>query len=173
MIEFWAYFIFVGLLIAVIFLIFYFSKKRLKKKKRSQEDTASNYKCLDGHIVKSKGELIIDNYLYIVGIKHEYEKKIKIFNHKVKCDWYLTNYDVYIEYWGFHGKNYLNRKKEKIKLYKKAKLKLISIENYMFSDIYFNLNKKLKPFINIKKSEPFLNIKKYCSNCGTALDDRF
>lgn len=171
--EFWAYFIFVGLLVAGIFFLIYFRKKIFKKKKKGQEERVSNYKCLDGHFVKSRGEIIIDNYLYILGIKHEYEKKIKIFNQKVKSDWFLPDLDVYIEYWGFHGKNYLKRKKEKIKFYKKAKLKLISIENYMFSDIYFYLNKKLKPFINIEKIESLLFTKKYCSNCGIALDERF
>jgi len=113
-----------------------------------------NFKCLDGHLVKSKGELITDNYLYILGIRHEYEKKIKMLNHKVKCDWYLSEFNIYIEYWGFHGKNYLKRKKEKIKLYKKTKL-------------------KLKHFINIKEIEPLFGIKKHCSNCGIALDERY
>jgi hypothetical protein len=47
----------------------------------------SSLKCLDGHIVKSKGELIIDNYLTTLGIDHIYEKTIKIKGNNVKCDW--------------------------------------------------------------------------------------
>ncbi|MFX0031840.1 MAG: hypothetical protein ACFE8E_02765 [Candidatus Hodarchaeota archaeon] len=169
----WDYLFFSGVLIVLILIIYFGIKKSIKRKKRERKNNTKNFKCLDGHIVRSKGELIIDNYLYILDIKHEYEKKIKLLNYKVKCDWYLPEFDVYLEYWGFHGKNYLKRKKEKIKLYKKLKLKLISIENYMFSDIYFNLNKKLKPFTNIKKIEPLIGIKKHCFNCGAVLDERF
>ncbi|MFX1589044.1 MAG: hypothetical protein ACFFC1_12885 [Promethearchaeota archaeon] len=173
--NFWGYLIFVGVIFGIIFILVYYSiKKFIKKNKKSRkEDSTSKFKTLDGHIVRSKGELIIDNYLYILGFNHIYEKKIKILKNQVKTDWYLPNYDIYIEYWGFHGKKYLKRKKEKIKLYKKAKLKLISIENYMFSDIYTNLNKKLKRYINTKKFIYPDVLKRYCFNCGIALDNRF
>lgn len=171
----WGYFIFVGIISVLIFILIYYSiKKFLKKKKKDQkENSISKFKCLDDHLVRSKGELIIDNYLYILGFNHIYEKKIKILKNQVKCDWYLPDYDIYIEYWGFHGKNYLKRKKEKIKLYKKAKLKLISIENHMFSDIYSNISKKLKHYIDIEKFNPPDAMKRYCFNCGTGLDERF
>jgi len=171
----WGYFIFVGIILVLIFILIYYSAKKLikKNKKSRKEDSTSKFKTLDGHIVRSKGELIIDNYLYILGFNHIYEKKIKILKNQVKCDWYLPDYDIYIEYWGFHGKKYLKRKKEKIKLYKKAKLKLISIENYMFSDIYTNLNKKIKRYINTKKLNYPEVLKRYCFNCGIALDNRF
>ncbi|MFW9945745.1 MAG: hypothetical protein ACFFDX_02835 [Candidatus Odinarchaeota archaeon] len=170
----WGYFIFVGTILLLIFLLAYYRKKKIKKNKKSQkEGSTSKFKTLDGHIVRSKGELIIDNYLYILGFNHLYEKKIKILKKSVKYDWYLPDYNIYIEYWGFHGKDYLKRKKEKIKLYKKAKLKLISIENYMFSDIYTNLNKKLKRFINNEKLNYPNVLKRYCFNCGIVLDDRF
>ncbi len=171
----WGYFIFVGIISVLIFILVYYTVKKLieRNKKSRKTESTSKFKTLDGHIVKSKGELIIDNYLYILGFNHIYEKKIKILKKPVKCDWYLPDYDIYIEYWGFHGKNYLKRKKEKIKLYKKAKLKLISIENYMFSDIYTNLNKILKRYINTKKYIYPNLLKRYCFNCGIALDDRF
>ena len=167
--------IFVGALFLIVFVIIYYSIKKFKKKKKKypKEDSISSFKCLDSHFVKSKGELIIDNYLYILDIRHSYEKKIKILNKNIKCDWFLPEYNVYIEYWGFHGKNYLKRKKEKIKLYRKAKLKLISIENYMFSDIYSYLNKKLRHSINDKRFFHLDTMKKYCYNCGIILDERF
>ena len=61
----------------------------------------------------------------------------------------------------------MKRKEEKIRLYKKGKLKLISIEDFMFKDIHQNLGKLLKQYIDLKNSE------KHCPNCGILLDDRF
>lgn len=48
----------------------------------------------------------------------------------------------------------------------------MSIENYMFSDIYTNLNRSLKRYINTKKFHYPDVLKRYCFNCGIALDNR-
>ena len=125
---------------------------------------------MDGHVVKSKGELIIDNYLYIHGIKHFYEKTIRVNGNPIKYDWYLPEIKLYIEYWGFYGKEYEARKKEKIRLYNKGKLDLLSIENEMFDDIYKILDEKIGKFIDLKES---INHMRYCPNCGFNLDERF
>ena len=85
----------------------------------------------------------------------------------LKYDWYLPKDKIYIEYWGFYGKNYMKRKEEKLRLYRKGKLKLISIEDIMLKDIYSNLEKELNRFI--KKDA----IKRHCTNCGIELDKRF
>ena len=163
------YFLLGGGIFIIIFIIAFFIVKKLKKyfSKKYFPETATNFKCMDGHIVRSKGELIIDNFLYNHGIKHEYENKIKVHGNIVKYDWFLPEYDIYIEYWGYYGKNYMKRKEEKIRLYQKGKLKLISIEDIMFKDIYQNLAKLLENYIKLKDS------KKHCPNCGILLDDRF
>ena len=132
----------------------------------------SSLKCLDGHIVKSKGELIIDNYLTTLGIDHIYEKTIKIKGNNVKCDWQLPEIDVYIEYWGYSSKKYNRRKNEKLRLYKMANKKLISIEYLMFDDIYSNLDRMLKKIFNLKDSKKIF-IPKYCNYCGMELDNRY
>ena len=163
------YFLLGGMVFLIIFTVIYYLIKKLKIffKKSYKPETPTSFKCLDGHIVKSKGELIIDNYLYINSIQHEYEKLIKVRGNPIKYDWYLPEADVYIEYWGFYGKKYMKRKEEKIKLYGKGKLKLISIENVMFNDIYGNLENKLKKYVKLEYR------KKHCPNCGTILDNRF
>ena len=140
-------------------------KKALKKPEKREKPTS--FKCLDGHIVKSKGELIIDNHLHRLGIQHDYEPTIKVQGNKIKTDWYLPEYRVYIEYWGFYGKDYMKRKDEKIRLYHKGRLNLISIEDIMLSDIYPNLENELKRFLALEA------IKKHCPKCGTELDERF
>jgi len=168
------------ILLIIIFISYIIIKKKREKereKKPREEQSQSiqfkKYTCLDGHVVKSKGELIIDNYLYLLKIEHLYEKSIKIFGSKIKYDWYLPKDDIYIEYWGYGGKKYEKRKKEKLRLYKKAKLQLISIENYMFYDIYSEIDKLLKKFINIKKLSNIINLNDFSYNYGTHMNERF
>lgn len=158
-----------GLILSFFAGIRYKNRSKIKKKKV----TPSKYRCLDGHLVRSKGELIIDNYLYFLGISHNYEKIVLIRGNKVKCDWFLLKYNIYIEYWGYSGKKYIKRKEEKLKLYRKAKLKLISIENWMFSDIYSNINKKLEKYVSLHQESYREPRRKYCANCGSELDERF
>ncbi|GAG63726.1 unnamed protein product, partial [marine sediment metagenome] len=139
-------------------------------KKKYQPQRATSFKCLDGHIVRSKGELIIDNHLYRLGLEHEYENTIRIRGKPLKYDWYLPDYKAYIEYWGYYGKNYMKRKAEKLQMYRKGNLKLISIEDIMLKDIYSNLEKELSKIIKIKNLN---SEKKHCPNCGMELDKRF
>jgi hypothetical protein len=167
------------ILLIIIFITYIIIKKKrdnVREKKSinlsSQSVQSSSYLCLDGHLVKSKGELIIDNYLYLLKIEHYYEKSIKIYGSKIKYDWYLPKYDIYMEYWGYGGKKYEKRKKEKLRLYKKANLQLISIENYMFHNIYSEIDKKLKKFINIKNLKYPINFNQIFYNYGTQMDER-
>lgn len=163
------YFLFGGFVFLIILVFFYYLTKKLRNffKKSYQPETPSSFKCLDGHIVRSKGELIIDNFLHNNNIQHEYEKTIKVRGKPIKCDWYLPKLDIYIEYWGYFGKEYMKRKEEKIKLYKQGKLTLLSIENIMFKDIYLNLKEYFDGSIKTDIS------KKHCPYCGVELDDRF
>lgn len=159
------------LIFVVIFVIIVIIYEILKALKKPEErETVSSFKTLDGHIVRSKGELVIDDYLHRNNIEHVYEKTIKVHGEPIKYDWYLPKYKIYIEYWGYYGKKYKKRKEEKIKLYRKGKLKLISIENLMFKDIYTNLDNELKKYIDFNSID---KIKRHCPQCGTELDDRF
>ncbi|MFW9988495.1 MAG: hypothetical protein ACFFC3_07555 [Candidatus Odinarchaeota archaeon] len=170
--QFFIFFILGGVIFVICFILIAWFILKIKKtiKKKYLPQIATSFKCLDGHIVKSRGELIIDNQLYRLGIKHEYEDTIIIRGNHLKYDWYLPEYKIYIEYWGYFGKDYMKRKEEKLKLYSKGNLNLISIEDIMLKDIYSNLEKELTKIITIDKSN---QNKKYCPNCGTELDKRF
>lgn len=163
------YFMLGGIVFLIIFIILLYFGLKIRKalKKPEKRERPTSFKCIDGHIVKSKGELIIDNYLYRLGIEHEYEKTIMVHGNPIKYDWYLPKYKIYIEYWGYFGKEYEKRKEEKIRLYRKGKLNLISIEDIMLTDIYLNLKKELERYLKLKDTS------KYCPNCGTELDKRF
>lgn len=163
-----------GIILLFLCAILWFLVRKIRKKRRTTctADHPTQYICLDGHTVKSRGELIIDNHLFRLNIKHKYEDGITVNGQYMKYDWYLPEYDIYIEYWGYYGKQYKARKREKLKLYKKGHLELISIEDHMLHDIYHNLTHKLKRHgIKIDK-RPRISAR-YCPHCGAILDERF
>jgi hypothetical protein len=169
------YFVIGGIVFVVLFILLLklYQKIQGKLQKKYIPDRASKFKCMDGHITRSKGEMIIDNLLYHFHIEHEYEKTIEVRGNSIKYDWYLPEFDLYIEYWGYFGKDYMARKDEKLKLYQKGDLDLISIEDVMLEDIYEYLVIELEKYIDIK-IERFKDIEVlFCPNCGSKLDNRF
>ncbi|CAM3695011.1 glycerol kinase [Parendozoicomonas haliclonae] len=83
----------------------------------------------DGHMVRSKAEMLIDNWLYMAEIVHAYERKLPI-EEEMYCDFYIPTGKVYIEYWGYENDaRYLERKKQKLALYKKYGFKLIELND--------------------------------------------
>lgn len=112
------------------------------------------FTCTDGHIVKSKSEMIIDNWLFDHNIPHAYEKKLPIDeneNHDLHPDFCLPGYgndtdDIYIEYWGYNEKNieYTKSKNYKMNIYKDLKITLICLEEKDIMDISASLSRKLK-----------------------------
>lgn len=91
-----------------------------------REKYKAEYRTADGHYVRSKSEVIIDNYLYFSEIVHAYERKLPI-EEDVYCDFYIHTEKVYIEYWGLDEEKYLGRKAAKLEIYKKHGLKLIQL----------------------------------------------
>lgn len=91
------------------------------------------YRTKDGHRVRSRGEQMIDDYLYECGIVHAYEREVKNINEKVLCDFFIPakngGESVYIEYWGKEDEEYDLRKNEKKDIYLNNGLNLIELEN--------------------------------------------
>lgn len=117
--------------------------EQLYKMQTMQEQIPRAKKCTDGCLVRSIGEVLIDNWLYSNNIKHQVEKKIPIPQLKY-CDWYLPDYDVYIEFWGDIHTKYPEARKIKEKLYQKNKLKLVNIEPEDTDNLDEILKSKLK-----------------------------
>ncbi len=139
--------------------------------KQFQPEKAINFTCVDGHVVRSKGEMIIDNWLTQNGITHDYEKIISVHGHPIKYDWLLKDSTTYVEYWGYYGRIYMRRKHEKLRLYKEGNLKLISIEDKDLENIYKRLPPKFVPFTKSIQSPSDKG--KFCPHCGESLDKRF
>jgi len=81
----------------------------------------------DGHFVRSQKEIQVDDYLFSKKISHIYECQLPI-NKVVLCDWFLPEYNIFVEYWGFdNDENYISRKDEKMRIYENNGLNLISL----------------------------------------------
>jgi len=112
------------------------------------------FTCTDGHIVKSKSEMIIDNWLFDKNIPHAYEKKLPIDadeKHDLHPDFFLPGFgeesdDLFIEYWGYNESNikYTESKNYKIKVYKELNVTVICLEEKDIMDINASLSRKLK-----------------------------
>jgi hypothetical protein len=103
----------------------------------------AKHRTKDGHYVRSRAEVIIDDTLYYYGLVHAYEKKVPI-EEELYTDFYLPNGKVYIEYWGLENDpKYIERKKNKIEIYKKYELKLIELNDDDILNLDDHLPRKL------------------------------
>lgn len=89
----------------------------------------AKHRSADGHMVRSKAEMLVDNWLYMAEIVHAYERKLPI-DEDVYCDFYLPTGKVYIEYWDYENDpKYLARKEKKISIYEKYGFNLIHLQD--------------------------------------------
>jgi DNA helicase IV len=57
-------------------------------------------RALSGDLVRSFAELDIANYLFLKGIKFEYEKRYPHIKSRYQPDFFLSDYDIYLEHFG-------------------------------------------------------------------------
>jgi hypothetical protein len=116
-----------------------------------REKFEAKHRTIDGHYVRSKAEMLIDNWLYQYGLVHAYERKLPI-DEDVYCDFYIPSGNgrpqaVYIEFWGLENEpKYTERKNKKIEIYKKEGLSLIELTDADLQNIDDILAKKLRRF---------------------------
>ena len=118
------------LIVLLLIVIVLLALKLFKKQKIKQ----TRYKSDSGDTVKSRAELVVANWLFYRGIDFVYEKKTPT-KERVISDFYLTQSDIYIEFWGLETSQYLKRKSKKIKIYKKNRLKLIQMDDGSLHDL--------------------------------------
>ena len=100
----------------------------------------------DGHMVRSRAEVIIDNALYEYKLAHAYERKLPI-EEDLYSDFYIPSENVYIEFWGMENDpKYLERKKVKLEIYKKYDFKLIELTDEDILNLDDHLPKKVLKF---------------------------
>lgn len=87
----------------------------------------AKHRSTDGHWVRSKAEMLIDNWLYMAEIVHAYERKLPV-EEDIYCDFYIPTGKIYIEYWGYEENDkYTARKKIKQEIYSKYGFSLIEL----------------------------------------------
>lgn len=124
---------------------------------QSDSQKSSIIRTIDGHIVKSIGEQIIDDILYNNHICHCYEKDVIELGsdeRAIKADWFIPifgNKGIYIEYWGMDTTDYIKNKKEKQDLYKNNNIPLIEIEKDDTKDVSGLTSRIIREYNKLKE----------------------
>ncbi len=99
----------------------------------------------DGTLVQSKGERRIAEWLAGKGVAYRYDERFRIVDgYAIRPDFYLPEYDVYIEYWGMDTADYKIGMLKKQKLYQETGKKLVSVYFQDFNRIETVLAEKLR-----------------------------
>ena len=106
------------------------------------------YVCKDGHQVRSKSEMVIDDYLYDHEIRHCYEYLFDVDGKTtIKPDFYLPEADVYLEHFGINNSDrYEQEKQYKLDVYKKAGVTVICTDEDDMKRPDFCIARKLKHY---------------------------
>lgn len=104
----------------------------------------------DGTLVQSDGERKIANFLNGKGITYCYDERMRIIDgYAVRPDFYLPEFDVYIEYWGMDTIDYKIGMLKKLKLYQQQGKKLISLYREDKPNLDEVLRKKLLRYMRL------------------------
>jgi hypothetical protein len=87
-----------------------------------------NIRAKDGTWVQSDGERLICEALDAEGIRYRYDERFRILDgYAIRPDFYLPEFDVYVEYWGMDTADYKIGMLKKQQLYQQQGKKLISL----------------------------------------------
>ena len=104
----------------------------------------------DGTAVQSQGERRIADYLSLKGVRYVYDERYRMAGDvRIRPDFYLPEFDLYIEYWGMDTPEYVENMKKKLFLYQRAGKKLISLSFRDFDRLEAILEEKLSRYIRL------------------------
>lgn len=95
----------------------------------TQVELNKTIQAANGTVVQSAGERIIAEELAAMGVVFRYDNRFRIVKgYAIRPDFYLPEFDLYIEYWGMEDNlDYQIGMMEKKKLYQQAGKKLVSL----------------------------------------------
>ncbi|MDN3679227.1 glycerol kinase [Vibrio tapetis subsp. quintayensis] len=106
----------------------------------------AKYRTADGHYVRSKQEMLIDNWLYMTGLVHAYERKLPI-EQEVYSDFYLPKGQIYIEFFAQQLDTEQEKEKQtKLALYQQFGLHLIELNEEDIEHLDAVMPKYLRQF---------------------------
>jgi predicted RNA binding protein YcfA (HicA-like mRNA interferase family) len=87
----------------------------------------ANFRAVDGHQLRSKAEVLIDNWLYLADIAHAYERRLPI-EEDVYSTFYIPAGKIYVELWEHESDpEYQNINQQKLQAYSKYGLTLLEL----------------------------------------------
>jgi len=99
-----------------------------RRNRETREEGQKKIETLDGTLVQSDGEKRIAEWLTTHGITYRYDARLRIIEgFQIRPDFYLPEYDVFIEYWGMDTPRYKAGMFLKQDLYMHTGKKLISL----------------------------------------------
>ena len=117
-----------------------------KKERTFRSVFPATLRTIDGHYVRLRAELLIDNWLYGAKVVHAYEKKVHT-KEEIYADFYLPDGELCIEYWGTQDDpQYIDRRKAKIEVYQQHGLPVLEIHEEELETLDDVLPRKLLEF---------------------------
>lgn len=105
----------------------------------------------DGTLVQSDGERKIAEWLAANGIVYRYDERMRIVDgYAIRPDFYLPEFDVYIEYWGMDTIDYKIGMLMKLKLYQQQGKRLISVYREDKGNLTEVLREKLGKYVRLE-----------------------
>ncbi len=106
----------------------------------------AKHRTLDGHYVKTEGELRIDNWLYMASVPHAYARQLPI-EAEEWSDFYLPQANLYLQYWDVpQAKAEQHQPRQALlELYQRYELKLIEVFSDEVDELDELLPSKLRP----------------------------
>jgi len=111
-------------------------------------EAAKRLRTVDEVAVQSKGEKRIGDWLEKKGIAYRYDERMTIAGGlRIRPDFYLPEFDLYIEYWGMNTPEYVANMRNKQFLYQRERKKLISLSYRDFDRLEQLLKEKLSRYV--------------------------
>jgi len=105
------------------------------------------FRCADGHTVRSLSEMAIDNFLSGLGIRHDYEYLLPLPEQLVPDFTVYTaqKRPIYVEFWGvMDDPDFVARKTRKMEIYARHRLSPIELWRGDLTDLNHSLLPKLR-----------------------------
>jgi len=116
----------------------------------SNVEAAKRLKTVDEVAVQSRGEKRIGDWLAAKAIDYRYDERYMIAGDtRIRPDFYLPEFDLYIEYWGMDTPEYVANMRKKQFLYQRERKKLISLSYRDFDKLEAILEMKLSRYVKL------------------------